>query len=515
MFNIMKVNFLIVGLLVLSSAVLGGCGTLELGIATPEIADAGLGIPEGVIIARELALEFMRESYGDSAPDEGLQWQADYIEQGDSVGSGAFQYTASNWRIVIEYPIVAPEATVYTVEAMDSASDFHWRGQVDARGAVMQIEPALDPIRVTAWPGHIITLPEGSGALQAFVLLPDGAGEFELVGADEQVNASIAELRDREGSEGFVHVWGELDCGVDTYQGCRLLAERLRSGTEVIEAEPVDGWQGVIYSRSQPAGSGGDDFFVLAGEYPVEYGIWSQDEALLTDLEALRDTGTPIQIWGDLVAGIPDWAGTQIRVARFERVESEGIDLPAQPTQAADERGWEIYVNERYGYEIQFPPEATLEEMGIHGFPSDENGNPVGDIPEGLEPGEVFEYLRQTYGENLCIQISYALGYITISVPENAQFRYATCGRTGVGAGELIPREEKIQIDGSEVIAEGFEFRSGGELLPEHNETFHLILPDGTRIEYGSRPSENATYQDYLVKGKPVLLEILSTYRSR
>ena len=515
MFNKMKIHFLIIALLVLSNASLSGCGTLELGIATPEPADAGLGIPEGVIIARELALEFMRESYADSAPDQGLQWQADYIEQGGSAGAGAYQYTASNWRIVIEYPIVAPEATVYSVEASDSASGFQWRGQVDARGEVRQIEPAVRPIRVSAWPGHIITQPEGGGAAQAFVLLPEGAGEFEIVGADEQISASMAEVRDREGSEGFVHVWGELDCSVDTAQDCRLLAERLRSGTEISEAEPVDGWQGVIHSRSQPAGSGGDDFFVLAGDYSVEYGIWSQDEALLSDLEALRDTDTPIQIWGELVAGIPDWAGTQIRVARFERLDSEGTDLPPQPTDAADERGWETYVNERYGYEIQFPPEATLEEMGIQGYTLDAEGNPSGDIPEGLEPDEIFEYLRQTYGENLCVGINYALGYITISVPENAQFRYANCGRTGVGAGEMIPREELIQIDGTEVLAEGFEFRSGGELLPEHNETFYLILPDGTRIEYGSRPSENATYQDYLMKGKPVLLGILSTYRSR
>lgn len=500
--------------LALMSVIIAGCGTFELGIATPETADAGLGIPEGVIITREIVLGFLREEFPGSAPDAGLQWQADYIEQGGTAGSGAYQYTASTWSIVIEYPIVVPEATVYTVDVSDSASEFHWRGEVDARGEVRQIEPAVGSTLATAWPGHIVTLPEGSGAAHAFVLLPEGAGEFEIIGADEGINASIAEVRDREGSQGFVHVWGELDCAADAYGGCRLLAERLRSGTEITEAEPVDAWQGVIYSRTQPAGSGGDDYFVLAGDYPVEYGIWSQDEALLADLEALRDTGTLIQIWGELVAGIPDWAGTQIRVSRFERLDSGSVIIPEQPTQAAADRGWETYVNERYGYEIQFPPQATLEEMGIHGFPSDENGNPVGDFPEGLGPGEVIEYLRQTYGENLCVQISYALGYITISVPENTQFRYATCGRTGVGAGELIQKEETIQLDGSEYAAEGFEFRSGGDILPEHNETFHLTLPDGTRVEYGSRPSENATYQDYLMKTKPILLEILSTYRS-
>jgi hypothetical protein len=294
-----------------------------------------------------------------------------------------------------------------------------------------------------------------------------------------------------------------------------LVADRIRSGSTISEPEAVVAWEGVIFARSGSPGSGGDDYFVLTGVYPVEFGIWAENEELRTELEDLLDTGTVIRIWGQLVAGIPDWGGTQIRVERFERIDSSGIAVPDQRTQVAVDRGWETYVNDRYGYEISFPPEAELEEMGIHGYTSDEQGNPIGDIPEGLEPDEIFEYLRQTYGENLCVQITYSLGYITISVPENAEFRYATCGRTGVGVGELIPKEERIQIDGSEVIAEGFEFRSGGEILPEHNETFHLMLPDGTRIEYGSRASEGATYQDYLNKGKPMLMEILSTYRTR
>jgi hypothetical protein len=290
-----------------------------------------------VIITREIALGFLRDKYGDSAPQEELQWQADFLEQEGSAESGAYLYTTSTWNMKIEYPMVEPEMMVYSIELDNSATDFRWQGQVDARGEVTE----------------------------------------------------------------------------------------------------------------------------------------------------------------------------QVATAAFlPGITEESVD-------EADDLSWEIYVNERYGYEISFPPEANLEEMGIHGYTTDEQGNPLGDIPEGLEPDDIFEYLRETYGENLCVQITYSLGYITISVPENEGFRYARCGRTGVGVGELIPKEEPVQIDGMEIIAEGFEFRSAPEAPSEHSETMHLILPDATRIEFSSRASADASFEEYLSETKPVLLEILSTYRTQ
>jgi hypothetical protein len=510
-----KIRFNLWILLAILITLLSGCGTMELGIMTPETADAGLGIPEGVIIAREIALMYLRDAYGDSAPSEGRQWQADYIESEGMVGTGVYQYTSPPWVMNIEYPIVAPEATVYTIEIFSNDSDFQWKGTVDARGDVTAIAAPTKVVSVTAWLGHIASLPADLEGDQAFILQPEGAGEFELTAANAEVESEIAVVRDGEGPNEFVHVWGTLTCGVEAYNNCLLVAERIRYGTAITDPEAVEGWEGVIFASTQPPGSGGDDFFVLTGEYPIEYGIWARDENLRADLESLRDTGAVIRVWGELVAGIPDWGGTQIRVDRFERVDSSGLDVPERPTQAADDRGWKTYVNERYGYEISFPPEADLEEMGIHGYPSDENGNPIGDFPEGLEPGEVFDYLLETYGENLCVQITYSLGYIAISVPENVEFRYATCGRTGVGVGELLPKQEPVQIDGREIVAEGFEFRSGPEAPSEQSETMNLILSDGTRIEYGSRPSGDGTYQDYLIKVKPVLMEILSTFRTR
>jgi hypothetical protein len=66
-----------------------------------------------------------------------------------------------------------------------------------------------------------------------------------------------------------------------------------------------------------------------------------------------------------------------------------------------------------------------------------------------------------------------------------------------------------------EIVAKGFEFRSAPEAPAEHSETMHLILPDGTRIEYSSSALADSSYEDYLANTKPVLMEILSTYRTQ
>lgn len=511
----MRARVRIGAVLLLAVSMLCACGTLDLGVLTPEPGGDGGDIPEGVVIAREIALMRLREMYGDSAPSEGLLWQGEFIGEEGVSETGRLLFTSSPWTMTIVYPTNEKNQAIYTIDVSNEERGFYWQGRIDAAGVVTVIEPADQVEHVAAWLGHVARLSE-SGSGLAFILQPDGAGEFEIVGKGETVDEVLADVVDGQGAKEFVHVWGLLTCGVDAYGDCRLVAERVQTGAVVSEAEPVDGWEGVIYTSTQPPGSGGDDYFVLTGEYPIEFGIWSSEEALRTELEGLRDSGTVIRIWGELVVGIPDWGGTQINVQRYELVEANQVSIPPQPTPASEVRGWATYTNERYGYQIQFPPEADLEEMGIHGYQSDEQGNPVGDnIPEGLQPDEVIAYLLDTYGENLCVEIYTTLGYIVISAPENEEFRYANCGRTGVGVGELVSKEETVEIDGQEFVAGGFEIISGDDAMPERSESLRVMLPDGTRIGYGSRLSPEATFEDYLMKGKPVLLEILSTFRSQ
>lgn len=91
------------------------------------------------------------------------------------------------------------------------------------------------------------------------------------------------------------------------------------------------------------------------------------------------------------------------------------------------------------------------------------------------------------------------MAYLTISAPDNTGFRYALCGRTGLGAGETAEVSQELTIAGRPCTAQGVEVRAAAQdcdALDCHNETLVFVLEDGTRIEFGARSDSTATYQD-------------------
>jgi putative hemolysin len=80
----------------------------------------------------------------------------------------------------------------------------------------------------------------------------------------------------------------------------------------------VEGLVGVMVSTPQFAQI--DDYFQGMDQNGSRFGIWSRDPVVLAELEALRDSGTVIRIWGTLFTGRMDAYNTQIEVERFERM---------------------------------------------------------------------------------------------------------------------------------------------------------------------------------------------------
>jgi hypothetical protein len=361
--------------------------------------------------------------------------------------------------------------------------------------------PAIETLPVAGWLGKVVSAPEGVGYEDILVLSPETVGELGIMGADENMETQILALRDKPEPGQYAHFWGNLVCGVEDHNGCQIVVERIRVGATATDPEPVENWQGILIPAE--FNSGDSTLFVLKGSYAMWYSIHSNDPALLQQILDLRGTDQVVTVSGELLTGVPDVNGSRIQASQISLTGETQAAEAAQPAAFDPRADWQTYPSPAGDYQFKFPPTAEIIPHGIEGFPTE-------DMPTGMPPDQYMVQLRQQYPYPLCVEVRYALGYLTINSAANADFKYTPCGRTGVGAGELQQKTETITIAKKEYTAEGFEFLGGGESLDLHNETFHILLENGLRLEYGSIPRTDATYQDYLMKGKPMVLEILA-----
>ena len=178
-----------------------------------------------------------------------------------------------------------------------------------------------------AWYGRIISFPAGSQYDDYLSVYPEGVIEIGIEGETAAIEEQIVALRDKPEPGRNAHFWGMLHCPALDYGGCQLRVTRLRvdGPGPFFDPDPVEGWVGTIVTGRTEPGSGGDDYFLLDGDFAVQYGIEaaigpSGERELAPQIESLRDTGTKVRIWGSLMAGVPDWNGTQIEITRIEIV---------------------------------------------------------------------------------------------------------------------------------------------------------------------------------------------------
>ncbi len=81
--------------------------------------------------------------------------------------------------------------------------------------------------------------------------------------------------------------------------------------------EEIADWRGVI--KSTEPGSQYDDCFELwTNVQKIYFGIDSLDPAVQAQIEALRNSGKIVHLYGTLFSNVPDYNGSQVQVDRIE-----------------------------------------------------------------------------------------------------------------------------------------------------------------------------------------------------
>ena len=82
-------------------------------------------------------------------------------------------------------------------------------------------------------------------------------------------------------------------------------------------SEEITDWWGLI--KSTQSGDQYDDYFERQDMGQIIYfGIDSQDPAIKSQIEALRDSGKIVHLFGTLISNVPDYNGSQIQVTRIK-----------------------------------------------------------------------------------------------------------------------------------------------------------------------------------------------------
>ncbi len=158
----MKSKLYTLGLmLILSALVVTGCGPITAqptAVPLPVVTKLPIVVPltsppaiiptvaveaSDVQAARDAALTYISEHYGEQAPALSLSWTEEFTPGNPLCDLASYRYTAEDWVVSIPY---RTRPMVYQVVVTNQPTGFQWEGTVDASGQVTE-QVAPDDVR--------------------------------------------------------------------------------------------------------------------------------------------------------------------------------------------------------------------------------------------------------------------------------------------------------------------------------------------------------------------------------
>lgn len=154
----------------------------------------------------------------------------------------------------------------------------------------------------------------------ASVYCEQNGNKLEIHTADDGSQSGVCVFPDGSTCDEWAYFHGE--CGMKTQVNPKFsqTAEPTSNASggymQPGTSEQIEDWWGVI--KSTPPGAQYDDYFERQDlDGSIYFGIDSLDQEVEAQIQALRDGGKIVHIYGTLFSNVPDYNGSQIQVDRI------------------------------------------------------------------------------------------------------------------------------------------------------------------------------------------------------
>jgi putative hemolysin len=179
---------------------------------------------------------------------------------------------------------------------------------------------ACTALQTQGMPDSVSTdLPQPNLPNPASVYCKENGGELEIVTAADGSQSGRCVFPDGSACDEWAYFRGECGPALAATEASGGDTGENGSGGYMVPGttEAIADWWGVI--KSTPPGAQYDDYFERQDLGQIIYfGIDSMDPAVKSHIEALRDSGKIVHLYGTLFSNVPDYNGSQILVKRIE-----------------------------------------------------------------------------------------------------------------------------------------------------------------------------------------------------